>query len=172
MHKNLNRYKEEKNFFFKQRWQDNIDLISEGNSPTHTATLLLSDTVIRHLDNCSWPLSSKTVFQYEGKMLTMRRPCWVMNKWAVWVMNKWAVVLQGHSAQQNHLGFPSRVQPCCFPALRPFLSHGLHPSLHSFFSSHVFLKEPNPVLVETSCYYYLQEKQKILILSEPRVNNG
>lgn len=39
---------------------------------------------------------------------------------------------------------------------------------HSFFSSHVFLKEePNPVLVETGCcYYYLQEKQKILILSK------
>lgn len=40
------------------------------------------------------------------------------------------------------------------------------PSPHSFFSSHIFLKEePNPALVETGCYY-LQEKQKILILSE------
>lgn len=40
---------------------------------------------------------------------------------------------------------------------------------HSFFSSNVFLKEePNPVLVETGCYcyYYLQEKQKILIFSK------
>lgn len=45
-------------------------------------------------------------------------------------------------------------------------------SPHSFFSSHVFLKEePNPVLAETGCYYYLQEKQKILILSKARVNN-
>lgn len=54
-----------------------------------------------------------------------------------------------------------------FPCPQTFsVTHTLQ-NPHSFFSSHVFLKEePNPVLVETGCYYYLQEKQKILILSK------
>lgn len=82
-----------------------------------------------------------------------------------------AEALQGHSAQQSHLAFPPRLQPCCFPALRPFLSHMLH-QVHIHFSFPTSSWKKNPVLVETGYYYYLQEKQKILILSELGVNNG
>jgi len=63
---------------------------------------------------------------------------------------------------------------CCFtfpPDCRPLLScpqvctvtHALQQS-RLFFACHIFLKEePNPVMVETGFYYYLQEKHKILI---------
>jgi len=54
-----------------------------------------------------------------------------------------------------------------FPCPQTFSATHTLQNPRSFFSSHVFLKEePNSVLAETGCYYYLQEKQKILILSK------
>lgn len=82
MHKSLDRYKEEKKILFKRkvtRCQRLIRSVKKTHQPIEKHLYLLFVTVIRHLDNCSLPLSSKAVF-CEGKMLTLRRSCWVMNK--------------------------------------------------------------------------------------------
>lgn len=88
---------------------------------------------------------------------------WTSKPWLTWLKQRFSKgTALSKATLHSHLECS-----LLFPCPETFSVTRASQSPHSFFSSHVFLKEePNPVLIETGCYYYLQEKQKILILSE------
>lgn len=153
---------------FKQNVTGGQRLISDGNPPTHTATpiFLLFISYQQH-DNCFSSLSSKVVFSRRENAdieEILQGDQRASHSWYGWSKE----VLQGHQHSAKPFCIPIESRACCFPHPQTSSVTRTSQNPHSFLSSHVFLKEePNPVLVETGgCYYYLQEKQKILILSK------
>lgn len=93
-------------------------------------------SVIHHsyeqCDNCFLPLSSKAVFS-QSKSADIEEILLVDQRasrgWCSWGRE----VLQGHQCSAEPFCIPIQSAGCCFPALKPFLSHILYKAHTHFF---------------------------------------
>lgn len=113
MHKNLNMHKEGTILILKRKETGGQRLtrsVEEAHQPIEQLLYFWYSPVTSNatITFCHWAARRDS---HEGKILTLRRSCWVTSNQvaADTVEAEW--FSEGTSAQQSHFAFPSRVQP-------------------------------------------------------------